>query len=77
MTMTMTIDIEWTGKSHTSQIDYLDLAFAAARAAWINAPASSELYDKISLAEAAFANVAFSDWSDEPDNWSLTFENYN
>lgn len=73
----MQIDIEWTGKSYTDEIDYLDLAFAAARAAFVNASKSTELPDKISLAEEAFAQVAFSNWSDEPDNWCLTFENYN
>ena len=63
----MQIDIEWSGKSYSSQIDNLDAAFAAALAKWRETKDHNE-------AECAFAEMAFAGWRDEPDGWTLIIE---
>ena len=85
----MRLQIEWTGKSYTDQIDNLSAAYRAAESVFDididgqtvyklhqldtaegrTDTAACEIWNK---AEAAFANVAFSEWAEWPENWLLT-----
>lgn len=67
--MTHKLDIEWTGKSYTDQIDNFKEALDAAQRHCDNHGYSE---DHISNASAIFAEIAFEDWHTEPDNWTLT-----
>lgn len=76
----MRLDIYWTGKSYTNQIDNLDAAYDAAyayaRENDINLTAALLAYRQCNDAEwnaieSAFAEVAFEGWHTVPDGWGL------
>ena len=64
----MKLELMWTGKSYTKQIDDLDRAMDAAQA-YVNAHGISD--QNISRAEWIFAEIAFAGWHTMPDNFSL------
>jgi len=63
--------IEWTGKSYTDQIDNLSEALAEA-----DNYIEKHGYTRETLMEAEniFAEIAFEDWVEEPDNWTLIID---
>ena len=63
--------IEWTGKSYTDQIDNLSEALEAAE---FHIEKRGYTRETLMEAEDIFAEIAFEDWMEVPDNWSLIFD---
>lgn len=66
--MTHKLAIEWLGESHTDQIDNFSEALAAAQR---HCDQHGYSEDHIATASAIFADIAFENWHNEPDNWLL------
>lgn len=63
--------IEWTGRNYEDQIDNLSEALDAA-----DSHIEKRGYTRETLmeAEGIFAEIAFEDWVEEPDNWTLIID---
>lgn len=63
--------IEWTGRNYEDQIDNLSEALDAA-----DSHIEKRGYTRETLMEAEniFAEIAFEDWMEEPDNWTLIID---
>jgi hypothetical protein len=63
--------IEWTGRNYEDQIDNLSEALEAAE---FHIEKRGYTRETLMEAEDIFAEIAFEDWMEVPDNWSLIFD---
>lgn len=63
--------IEWTGRNYEDQIDDLSKALAEAEN---HIEKHGYTRETLMEAENIFAEIAFEDWMEEPDNWTLIID---